>query len=109
MICHFIGCTALEKVNFKGNTDIGYGTFGKCESLKQVNLSSKGTVGTRAFQECINLTYIKIPSGVNLTGESVFDDIPNIIVEEGYLNASSTWNRDWNKTYNGIVTLKPGK
>lgn len=100
----------LTEINVtKSNFTIGSSAFGNCHNLNEVNLGPRGTIESYAFENCKSLTYIKIPSGVELIGESVFWLIPNIVVEEGYLNASSTWNRDWNKTSSGIVTLKPGK
>lgn len=41
-----------------------------------------------------------------LTGHSIFSHIPNIVVEEAYVGASNLWNKDWNETSSGTVTLK---
>ena len=104
----FGNCTSLTKVDFSGNNfECGGSAFADCINLKTVNLSGIGTIGDNVFENCASLTYIKIPTGIRLTGQCVFDKIPNIVVEEGRPYASNEWNPKWNVTTLGRVTLKP--
>lgn len=86
--CAFIGCTALEGVNFPSRlTSIGYSAFSNCYGLTTVNIPDTVTsVGDMAFIHCTGLISARVPARVISNGDSIFSgctSLTNITIPDG--------------------------
>ena len=72
----FMGCTALETVDFQGNTalkEIPDGAFTGCSSLKSIDVPTGVTsIGYEAFYGCTGLESITLSEGLESIGDRAF-------------------------------------
>ena len=72
----FMGCTALESVDFQGNTNleaISDGAFTGCSSLKEIQIpNGVKSIGTESFYGCTGLQSIVLPEGLESIADLAF-------------------------------------
>ena len=83
----FANCTSLTSITIpEGVTTIGPCAFCDCTSLNSITIpEGVTTIGDLAFGGCTSLETIVIPSSVTTIGANVFDEVPGVSSEDGFL------------------------
>ncbi len=83
----FMNCKSLTSLTIpEGVTTIGPGAFCNCTSLNSITIpEGVTTIGDMAFSGCTSLETIVIPSSVTTIGANVFDEVPGVSSEDGFL------------------------
>ena len=83
----FANCTSLTSITIpNGVTTIGPCAFCDCTSLNSITIpEGVTTIGDMAFYGCTSLGTIVIPSSVTTIGANVFNEVPGVSSEDGFL------------------------
>lgn len=106
----FSGCTALESVEAKSLTYIGYGAFSGCVNLKELSFATNNkieVVGGNAFARCYLLTKMSLPY-VETIGDTAFKDCENLYKVEIGQNLTKVGERAFNNCYSLTEISLPG-